>query len=118
MSGTVYIVLFRGVGGKTQLPTRPLREKLTEAGFDNVATYINSGNALVKSDLARAKVVARIAEICAQEFGFDKAVYAITRAEWASIIANTRQTASAGRSSRRNSTGVSACPTRRATGTR
>lgn len=88
MSGTVYIVLFRGVGGKTQLPTRPLREKLTEAGFDNVGTYINSGNALVKSDLARPKVVARIAEICAQEFDFDKAVYAVTRAEWASIIAN------------------------------
>ena len=29
MSAAVFIVLFRGVGGKTQLPTKPLREALT-----------------------------------------------------------------------------------------
>jgi len=39
MKHTVYLILFRGVGGKTQLPTQPLREKLTEAGLENVATY-------------------------------------------------------------------------------
>src|SRR6478736_1094658 len=31
----VYILLFRGVGGKTQLPVKTLREGLTELGFDN-----------------------------------------------------------------------------------
>ena len=44
-SKTAFVLLFRGVGGATQLPTAPLREALTEAGFENVATYINSGNA-------------------------------------------------------------------------
>lgn len=53
---TVYIVLFRGVGGKTQLPVGPLREALSQAGFENVATYINSGNAVVKSALSREEV--------------------------------------------------------------
>lgn len=86
VSMTVYIILFRGVGGATQLPTKPLREALAAAGFGNVATYINSGNALVKSRLSRGKVVARIAEICKREFGFDKAIYAITRDEWAELI--------------------------------
>jgi len=85
---TVYIILFRGVGGATQLPVKPLRDKLTEAGFDKVATYINSGNALLVSDLAREKVVARVAEICKREFGFDKDVYAVTRSEWAKLISN------------------------------
>lgn len=53
MKPTVYLILFRGVGGKTQLPTKTLREKLTEAGFENVATYINSGNAIVRSGLSQ-----------------------------------------------------------------
>ncbi len=84
---TVYIILFRGVGGATQLPTKPLREQLTAAGFKNVATYINSGNAVLKSSLAREKVVARIAKICKAEFGFNKAIYAISLEEWADLIA-------------------------------
>ena len=85
---TVYIILFRGVGGATQLPTARLREALSDAGFSGVATYINSGNALVKTRLSREKVVNKIAGICKREFGFDKAVYAITRDEWAELIAN------------------------------
>lgn len=83
---TVYIILFRGVGGATQLPTRPLREALTQAGFEGVATYINSGNAVVKSELARAKVVETVSKICQAEFGFEKAVHALTRAEWKALI--------------------------------
>ena len=73
MKRTVYLILFRGVGGKTQLPVAALREKLTAAGFENVATYINSGNAIVRSRLNREKVIAKIAELCRVEFGFDKA---------------------------------------------
>ena len=30
MKRTVYLILFRGAGGKTQLPTQALREKLNE----------------------------------------------------------------------------------------
>jgi len=48
---TAYIVLFRGVGGATQLPVARLREVLPEAGFHNVSTYINSGNAVLSSRL-------------------------------------------------------------------
>ena len=85
--GIAYIVLFRGVGGKTQLPVAPLREKLAEAGFANVATYINSGNALLKSALPHEEVAARVREICAREFAFDKDVHVATRAEWQALIA-------------------------------
>lgn len=87
MRRTVYLILFRGVGGKTQLPTKPLREKLTEAGFENVATYINSGNAIVRSGMGRKEVIATIAELCRERFGFDKAIFAPTLAEWEDLIA-------------------------------
>lgn len=78
----VYILLFRGVGGATQLPVAPLREALTGAGFENVATYINSGNAVLRSHLAREKVIATVAKLCEDKFGFTKAIYAPTLDEW------------------------------------
>ena len=87
MKRTVYIILFRGVGGKTQLPTKVLREKLAEAGFENVATYINSGNAIVRSRMNREKVLATIAKLCRAQFDFDKAIFAPTLAEWDDVIA-------------------------------
>ena len=87
MKRTVYLILFRGVGGKTQLPVQTLREKLTEAGFENVATYINSGNAIVRSRLSRKQVLNTIAELCRKEFAFDKAIFAPTLAEWDDVIA-------------------------------
>ena len=87
MKSSTYLILFRGVGGKTQLPTKPLRDKLTAAGFGNVATYINSGNAVVASGLARKKVIATIAHLCREHFDFDKAIFAPTLAEWADLIA-------------------------------
>src|SRR4051794_14053197 len=85
---TAYILLFRGVGGATQLPTAPLREALTAAGFENVATYINSGNAVLRSELSREKVIAVVAEICKDRFNFTKAILAPTLDEWSALIAN------------------------------
>ncbi|MVA97546.1 DUF1697 domain-containing protein [Nitratireductor sp. CAU 1489] len=87
MSDTVWIVLFRGVGGKTLLPVKPLRDKLAEAGFRHVATYINSGNAVVVSERSRETVRAAISEICAREFGFEKDIHLVSLAEWERLIA-------------------------------
>ncbi len=64
-----------------------LREKLAASGFENVATYINSGNAIVRSRMGRKKVIATIAELCRKQFAFDKAIFAPTLAEWDDLIA-------------------------------
>lgn len=88
MKPSVYLILFRGVGGKTQLPVKALREKLAEAGFENVATYINSGNAIVRSRMNRKNVIATLAELCRKHFDFNKAIFASTLAEWNELIAN------------------------------
>lgn len=84
---TAYVILFRGVGGATQLPVAPLRAALAEAGFGDVATYINSGNAVLTSGLPAEEVAAAVAEACARRLGFRKDVHARTRAEWAELIA-------------------------------
>jgi uncharacterized protein (DUF1697 family) len=87
MKPIVYRIVFRSVGGKTQLPTKPLRESLTDAGFENAATYINSGNAVVRCGLKRDKVIETIAALCREHFSFDKAIFAPTLYEWDDLIA-------------------------------
>ncbi|RFC65563.1 MULTISPECIES: DUF1697 domain-containing protein [Mesorhizobium] len=83
---TIYILLFRGVGGATQLPVARLREALGEAGFENVATYINSGNAVLKSELSRERMIAKVGDICRKEFAFEKRIFAPTLEEWRKVI--------------------------------
>ena len=88
MTETVYLLLFRGVGGATQLPTKPLKEALTEAGFKNAGTYINSGNAFLKTDLPRARMLALVADICREKFGFTKDIHAPSLPEWRKVVSN------------------------------
>ena len=85
---TVYILLFRGVGGATQLPVKPLAKALTEAGFEGVGTYINSGNAYLRTRLSKAEMLKKVATICAAEFGFKKAIHAPTLEEWRKVVAH------------------------------
>jgi uncharacterized protein (DUF1697 family) len=83
---TVYILLFRGVGGATQLPTAKLRHELAEAGFENPGTYINSGNAYLKTDMPRGEMLRIVADICGRQFGFTKAILALSLAEWRNLV--------------------------------
>lgn len=52
-----YIVLLRGVmpTGKNKLKMADLREKLTRAGYEDVQSYIQSGNVLLISEKNRPK---------------------------------------------------------------
>ena len=56
---TTWIALLRGinVGGRNVLPMRDLAATLTDAGFGNVRTYIQSGNVVFASDAAAAEDV-------------------------------------------------------------
>lgn len=83
---TAYIVLFRGVGGATQLPTKPLREALSAAGFDKVSTYINSGNAILSSRKSAASVKAEVGKLVKTEFGYEKDIHVLSRQDWAKLV--------------------------------
>jgi len=69
----VWAVLLRGVnvGGHNKVPMAELRGALTEAGFDDVASYIASGNVVLRADDCPP---ARVSAIIAERFGLDIAV--------------------------------------------
>ena len=70
---TTWIVLLRGVnvGGRNRLPMAALRELLAEVGFENVRTYIQSGNIVVDSaDGDRGSVARSIRDAIEGRFGF------------------------------------------------
>ncbi len=62
---------------------------LGEAGFENVATYINSGNAVrARTGLSRKAAHDLVAEVCRREFGFEKDIHLVSKTEWAKLIAD------------------------------
>ena len=68
-----WIVLLRGVnvGGRNRLAMAALRELLAEVGFENVRTYIQSGNIVVDSAGGDRDSVARsIRDAIEERFGF------------------------------------------------
>lgn len=87
MSKTRFIVLFRGVGGATQLPVKELREVLGEGGFSGVATYINSGNAVLTATSGEEDVRRRVADLAKTRMGFQKAIMVRSLDEWEAMIA-------------------------------
>ena len=86
MPDRVFIVLFRGVGGDTKLPSAPLRAALMADGFGNVTTYIATGNVVLTSDLPAKEIGSRIAAIARERFGFAKKIFVRTGREWAKIV--------------------------------
>lgn len=83
---TTFLLLFRGVGGPVQLPVAELRAALTEAGFKQATTYINSGNALVRNALSREEALAKVTELCKKKFNYERPIFIPTAAEWAEVV--------------------------------
>ncbi|KXF77256.1 hypothetical protein ATN84_07590 [Paramesorhizobium deserti] len=84
---TVFIVLFRAIGGANQLSVQPLKEALLDAGFGNVATYIQTGNVVLTSDLDQEAVVAKVGEIVEQRFGRPQKIIVRNARHWSEIVA-------------------------------
>ena len=85
-----YIVLLRGinVSGKNKLPMAELRDLLNDLGFQNVQTYIQSGNIILESDEGKSVVCNKIKEGIQAKFGYDVPVIARTIPQWKKAIAN------------------------------
>jgi uncharacterized protein (DUF1697 family) len=63
-----------------------LRALLTDAGFEDVQTYVQSGNVVLSSGASPDEVAARAAELIAERFGFDVDVIVRTRDELAEVV--------------------------------
>lgn len=68
-----YVALLRGVnvGGNNKVSMKDLKNCFEKAGFQNVSTYINSGNVFFESEeINIEKLISSCKEILVKEFGF------------------------------------------------
>ncbi len=87
-----YVVLFRGinVGGRNKVPMADLREHLS-ADFENVRTYIQSGNVVLESDLSASEVAEQIDANLRSTFTIDSdlvRVLVLDRTAYGEVIAD------------------------------
>jgi len=78
-----YIVLLRGinVGGNNKLPMAELRTLLSTNGYNNVVTYIQSGNIILNSTKSAEKTNEHIKLLIKQQFDYDIPVVTLTAEE-------------------------------------
>jgi uncharacterized protein (DUF1697 family) len=84
-----FVALLRGVnvGGSRKLPMKDLAALLAGLGLEDVVTYIQSGNVVFRAPAGgRPKLVRRIEEAIAEEFGLDVTVMLRTGPELARIV--------------------------------
>jgi uncharacterized protein (DUF1697 family) len=83
-----YAAFFRGinVGGKNIVKMSDLRQLFIDLGFQNVKTYIQSGNAIFSSDMEQHLLATMIEEAFEEQFGFQSAVVVRSCVEIANII--------------------------------
>jgi len=85
-----YIVILRGinVSGKNKLPMAELRELLSRMKFENIQTYIQSGNVIVDSRKSKTEVANLVKAGIKKQFDYDVPVLVRTVEEWEKAIAN------------------------------
>jgi uncharacterized protein (DUF1697 family) len=83
-----WVALLRAVnlGAHNKVPMPALRAVLTDAGFTDVRTYVNSGNVVLGSSLrSPAKVGQAVHDLIAEHFGVDTPVIMRTGAQLAAV---------------------------------
>ncbi len=86
-----YVILLRGinVGGKNKLSMAALKSCLDGLGYQNVKTYINSGNVIADSPKSAAAVEAEIEAVLPRQFKLDSElirVLALPRATFKAMV--------------------------------
>jgi uncharacterized protein (DUF1697 family) len=78
-----FVAFLRAVNvGKRKYPMAELREALTDAGFEEVETHIQTGNVLFRTSLrSKAKVIAALEKAMLEDRGFEVPVVLMTRQE-------------------------------------
>lgn len=79
-----YVALLRAVNvGGCKLPMAELREVCAELGWENVATYIQSGNVVFEAADKPASLEAALEKAVAKRFGFERPVIIRSAKQWA-----------------------------------
>jgi uncharacterized protein (DUF1697 family) len=82
------IVLLRGInlGPNRRVPMAELRALFSAAGFEDVRTYLQSGNLVLSNDVPPQELEERSERLIAERFGLDVPVVARTRDELAAVV--------------------------------
>ena len=86
----VWIALLSGVnvGGNNILPMKELRNILANLGFQNVRTYIQSGNCVFQSDERKAAQIEKwVGEAIDNRFGFRPQIFVLTADALDAVVA-------------------------------
>ena len=83
-----YAVLLRGVnlGSHNRIAMPKLRAALTDAGYDDVQTYVASGNVVLRSSKGEAAVVKDVRAVIKATFELDIPATARTAAELKKVV--------------------------------
>lgn len=87
--GMRYAALLRGVnlGATRKVPMAELRDVLEEEGFEEVQTYLRSGNVAFRSDHAdRGRLRGHLEDMLAGAFGFDIPLVLVDAGELAAVV--------------------------------
>jgi uncharacterized protein (DUF1697 family) len=88
---SLFVALLRGVnvGGNNMISMKSLKESFTTLGFEDVTTYINSGNIVFKSkeDDAR-KLESKIEKMLSKEYQLDSKVVVRNLPEMEKLVKN------------------------------
>jgi uncharacterized protein (DUF1697 family) len=82
------IVLLRGInlGARNRIAMPELRRVLSDAGYDHVRTYVQSGNVVLSSDEAPDELARECERVIEEAFGLDIDVVVRTRNELAKVV--------------------------------
>jgi uncharacterized protein (DUF1697 family) len=82
------VALLRGINlaGRNRIAMPELRNELEGAGFEDVRTYLQSGNVVLASDLSPERLARRLERQIKQAFKLDIAVVVRTRDELADVV--------------------------------
>lgn len=83
-----HIVLLRGIniGSRNRIAMPKLREALEGAGFEDVQTYVQSGNVVLTSGKSAAEVARACERQIEKSFGLDIDVVTRTRVQLAKVV--------------------------------
>ena len=79
-----YVLLLRGinVGGKNKVSMDDLKKLLSNADFENVSSYINSGNLFFSSEQSHENCISKIKDLLESNFDFSIPFALISRDEY------------------------------------
>lgn len=85
-----YIVLLRGINisGKNKISMNELKEELLKNNYENILTYLNSGNIILKSNKSEKNISDDVNKIIINKFNIDIPVYVIKLEELIDILNN------------------------------